>query len=150
MECLNEATLNDLESQAIINYAATAKRWDIERTTLARRHQRKTTSRANADSKHRQSLTKVQEDTLLEYIDYLTTRSMPPTSQIVQNLAEEIADASLGKNWTSRFIKRHQNRITSIYLRPIDKSRVSAESKSIFEQFYALVLWFYCSFSNIF
>jgi hypothetical protein len=48
MEDRIQAALADLESQAMKNYAATAKRWDIERTTLARRHQRKTTSRSDA------------------------------------------------------------------------------------------------------
>ena len=142
--------LADLESQAILNYAATAKRWDIEWTTLARRHQRKTTSRGDANSKYRQRLTNVQEEVLLGYIDSLTGRNIPPTSQIVQNLAEELVGGPVGKNWTSQFIKRHSKRITSIYLRPIDKSRVSAESAYIFEQFYALVLYFCWRWSNFF
>jgi predicted ATP-binding protein involved in virulence len=140
MEDRIQAALADLDSQAIINYAATAKKWDIERTTLARRHQRKTASRSDSNSKHRQRLTNAQEETLLDYIDSLTKCNIPPTSQIVQNLAEELAGGHVGKNWTSQFIKRHSKRITSLYLRPIDTSRVSAESAYIFEQFYALVL----------
>jgi Tc5 transposase DNA-binding domain len=137
-----ESALADLESQDSVNYAATARKWQIERTTLARRHKGQSTSRAAANSKYRQRLTNVQEETLLKHIESLTERYMPPTSQIVQNLAEEIAGSPVGKNWTSQFIKRHQKQITSVYLRSIDKSRVSAKSTSIFEEFYILILYF--------
>ena len=137
-----KSALADLESQDSVNYAATAKKWNVQRTTLLRRHKGQTTSRAEANSKYRQRLTNVQEDTLLRHIDILTERHMPPTSQIVQNLAEEIAGRPLGKNWTGQFIKRHEKRITSLYLRPIDRSRVSSESASVYEQFYALVFDF--------
>lgn len=64
---------------------------------------------------------------------------MPPTIQIVQNLAEELAGGRIGKNWTiSQFTKRHSKRILTVCLRPIDKSRVPTESVYIFEQFYCI------------
>lgn len=150
MDSRIKAALEDLKSQDSVNYAAAARKWDISSTTLRRRHQGKSTSRADANSKYRQRLTNVQEDTLLEYIDSLTRRNLPPTSQIVQNLAEELAGGPVGKNWTGQFIKRHSKRITSIYLRPIDKSRVAAESIHTFEQFYALVLCFTTFFLNFY
>jgi hypothetical protein len=102
MESRIESALADLESQDSVNYAATARKWQIERTTLARRHKGQRTSRAVANSKYRQRLTTLQEDILLRHIDSLTERFMPPTSQIVQNLAEEIAGSAVGKNWTSQ------------------------------------------------
>ena len=94
MENRIQAALADLDSQAVVNYAATARRWNIERTTLARRHQRKPTSRSDANSKYRQRLTNVQEKTLLDYLDSLKKRNILLTSQIVQNLAK-------GARWQS-------------------------------------------------
>jgi hypothetical protein len=95
-----EFALADLESQDSINYAATARKWGIERTTLARRHKGQSTSRAVANSKYCQHLTDVQEDTFLRHIESLTDRYLPSPCQIVQNLAEEIAGGPVGKNWT--------------------------------------------------
>jgi Tc5 transposase DNA-binding domain len=76
----------------------------------------------------------------LGYIDSLTDRHISATSQIIRNLAEEIIQRPVGKNWTSEFIKRHSKRICSTYLHPLNRVRVSAESVTMFERFYALVL----------
>ena len=65
--------------------------------------------------------------------------TVSPTTQIIKNLVEEILKGPVGKNWTSRFIKCHSTRICSLYLRPLDRSRVFVESVTIFERFYVLV-----------
>jgi hypothetical protein len=64
---------------------------------------------------------------------------MPPTARIVRNLAEEIIGGSVGKNWTGDFVKRHKNRLTSLYLRNLDRQRVKSEYAPLFEQFYNMV-----------
>ncbi len=64
---------------------------------------------------------------------------MPPTPQIVKNLAEEIAGFSVGKNWTGQFVHRHRDKLCSVYLRNMDHQRVKAESQELFEEFYQLV-----------
>ena len=129
-----------LKAQEELNYTKAAKLSGVHRTTLMRRYTGKTRSRAHVNSNIRQRLNAVQEDTLLGYIDTLTNRHMPPTSQIIKNLAEEMLKRPVGKNWTSDFIKRHSSRICSVYLDPIDRARCSAESVPVFEQFYAFVL----------
>jgi hypothetical protein len=138
-----KAAMDQLDSQEAVDYAAAARDHNIDRTTLWRRYNGKTVSRAEANSKYRQRLNDVQEDTLLRYIDTLTDRHIPPTSQIVRNLAEEILKGPVGKNWTSHFLKRHAERIDSHYLRPLDRARASAESIPLFEQFYTLVLSYF-------
>jgi Tc5 transposase DNA-binding domain len=135
-----DAAMAQLDSQKTLNYAAAARAFGIHPTTLARRYKGKTVSRAEANSTFRQRLNNTQEDTLLRHIDTLTDRHIPPTSQIIRNLAEEILKGPVGKNWTSNFIKRHSERICSVYLRPLDRARASAESVAVFERFYALVL----------
>jgi ethanolamine ammonia-lyase small subunit len=93
-----KAAMNQLDSQRALNYAAAARDHNIHRTTLARRYNDKTVSRIKANSTYHQRLNDVQEDTLLRYIDTLMDRHIPPTSQIVRNLAEEILKEPVGKN----------------------------------------------------
>jgi hypothetical protein len=64
---------------------------------------------------------------------------MPPTSQIVRNMAEEIIKGVVGKNWTLQFVKRHGDRLTSLYLRNIDNMRAKSEYPPMFVLFYQLV-----------
>jgi helix-turn-helix, Psq domain len=134
-----EAAIAHLDRRKSLIYAAAAKIYGIPSSTLARRHKDLTVSRAT----YHQRLNNVREDTLLGYIDALTDRHIPPTTQIIKNLAEEIVKGPIGKNGTARFIKRYFNRICSPYLRPLNRARTSAESIPIFERFYVLVLYFF-------
>ena len=93
-----EAAITDLESQDRVNYAVTAKKWNIDRSTLSQRHQGKTGSNQEATSYARRQLTDTQEKTLIQYINKLSNRGIPPTPQIVKNLAEEIIGKALRKN----------------------------------------------------
>jgi hypothetical protein len=51
-----------------------------------------------ANSFYHQCLTNEQEEVLITRIHDLTDRGMPPTSQIVENLAEEITREKVGQN----------------------------------------------------
>src|ERR1700722_852271 len=96
-------------------------------------------SRKDAICRTRQRLTIAQEEVLTTHINKLTDGGIPPTSQIVRNLAEEIAGDVVGKNWTSDFVRRHEDRLKSLYLRNIDNLRIKAEFAPLFKQFYDLV-----------
>jgi|SRR5450432_661658 len=131
--------IEDLTKQAIPNLKATAARFQVGRTTLTRRFNGTQRSRRNASSEGHQCLSLAQEEALLSYINSLTDRSMPPTSQIVHNLAEEICRKPINKNWVGGFIHRYQDRIRSIYLYTIDNKRVKADNPQGLETFYKLV-----------
>jgi hypothetical protein len=131
-----QAAIEDLDSQKRVNYSATAKKWNLERTTLAKRHRGETRPNQEANSYGRQRLTDVQEQTLVRYINKLSDRGLPPTPQIVTNLAEEIAHVTLGKNWVARFCDRHRDQLTSVYLRTIDHKRKLADNSYHFQHFY--------------
>jgi hypothetical protein len=64
---------------------------------------------------------------------------MPPTSQIVKNLAKEIRGKEVGKNWVGQFVRRYSTTLKSAYLRNIDNLRVCAEHIDKFEHFFKLV-----------
>ena len=57
----------------------------------------------------------------------MTDRGMPPTAQIVRNLAEEMRGKRVSKNWTSDFVRRFKQKLKSLYLFNIDNLRVKAE-----------------------
>jgi hypothetical protein len=75
-----KAAMDQLDSQKVLNYATAARDHYISPTTLARRYNGITVSRAEANSTYRQRLNDVQEDTLLRYVDTLTDRNIPPIS----------------------------------------------------------------------
>jgi hypothetical protein len=93
-----EKVLDLLNRELIPNYKSMALRAGLERTTLSRRHRGITTSRAEANSEYRQCLTIAQEEALIKQINKLSIRNMPPTSQIVKNLAEKICGRTIYKN----------------------------------------------------
>ncbi len=133
------AAIADLDSQEVPNYGATAKKYDLVRTTLWRRHTSQTVSRSEATTEFRQALNEAQEKVLLSHIGRLVTRGTPPTPAVVKNIAEEIHGGQLGKHWVTRFIQRHSLHLKSMYMRNIENLRKKAEYAPVFQLFYNLV-----------
>lgn len=73
------SALADLESQERVNFAATARKWQVDRTTLAKRFKGQTGTIQEAVSYTRQRLTDVQEEVLIAHLNRLTDRGLPPT-----------------------------------------------------------------------
>jgi hypothetical protein len=134
-----ELAVADLESQESLNYAQTAKKWDVDRSTLSRRHRGITGSKNDQYSYAVKALTNEQENVLVRYINDLSARGLSPTSQIVKNLAEELANKSLSHAWVGRFIKRKKGLLTSIYLAPINHQRKVSDNSHHYEHFFANV-----------
>src|SRR5258708_1749969 len=134
-----EAAIADLESQDRQNIAAIAKKWGVARETLSKRFRGKTVSNQEANSYARRQLTETQEKTLIQYINKLSNRGLPLTPQIVKNLAEEITHIKLSPTWVSRFCKRYQKDLKSVYLRTIDHKRKVVDNSAYFQHFYEQV-----------
>ena len=128
-----------LDLQETRNYTEVAKEFKLKQTTLSKWYKGQTVSRKVFLSESRQCLTIAQEEALIEQINKLTDRHIPPTSQMVKNFAEEMIGREVGKNWTQGFIRRHNSRLKSIYLRNMDHCRTKAEYVPIFQHFYDLV-----------
>jgi len=88
-----------LKSQDTLNYATAARKFNVDATTLSRRFNGKTVSRSEAASLHKKLLTDAQEHVLLERIEQLSSPGMPPTPQILENMAEEIIQKTVGEKW---------------------------------------------------
>ncbi|KAF4634702.1 hypothetical protein G7Y89_g3400 [Cudoniella acicularis] len=85
-----QKALAELKSLPKPNYAMIARKYDLERTTLAKRAKGQTTSREQFQSESHRCLTNAQERVLINQINHLTERGIPPTSQMVKNFAEEM------------------------------------------------------------
>ena len=131
--------IEDLRSQEHPNYNGTAKKYGIARTTLRNRFTGKTQSITHAHAESVQCLNAIQEETLINQINKLTLLKIPPTAQITQNMAEEIVGRPVGKNWHARFIRRHGDRLNSLYIRNMDHLRQKAEYKPVFQMYFDLI-----------
>src|SRR5450432_4543318 len=134
-----ELAIQDLIEQPNPNFLGTARRFQVHRTTLSRRFKGVQQNRQTAHSETQRCLSLAQEETLIRFINNLTDRSLPPTSQIVHNCAEELAKKPLGKNWVGKFVKRHKDQLHAVYLRTIDNQRVKADFIPNLEAYYKLV-----------
>jgi len=133
-----QSAIADLESQEHANFGKTAKKWGVNRTTLRRRFNGEQRSHQQFRSQAKQCLSDAQEEALIGQINRLSERGIPPTSRIARNLAEEIVGRSVGKNWHADFIRRHKERLKSLYMRNIDSKRKKAEYEPSFRLFYEL------------
>ena len=138
-----QAAIDDFEAQEVKNFSETAKKFGVNRITLTRRFKNETVSVQQFHQEAQQLLSAAQEEVLLEHIESLTRRSLAFTPQILANLVYEIVRKPLGHNWVHRFCKRHENRISSVYLKGIDKARLTSESSKIFEHFFTGVYSLY-------
>jgi Tc5 transposase DNA-binding domain len=124
------------------NYAYLAVKYTLDRTTIMRRHKGQSRSRAQFLSESSQCLTIEQEAVLIKHINRMTDRNIPPTAQIVRNLAEEMIGREVGKNWTGEFVHRYRQTLKSVYLSNIDHKRVKAKYAPMWQHFYDLVFVF--------
>jgi hypothetical protein len=131
-----ELALQDLHRQDVPNFQATANLYSVDRTTLRRRFNGEQQSISESRSETSRRLSDAQEAVLIDFINRLTNTSLPPTSQIVKNVAEELCNMTVGKNWVGDFTRRHKDVLHSGYLRSIDNKRLNAENGVLIQKFY--------------
>jgi hypothetical protein len=133
-----EAALRELASPGCPPIATVARKYGVNRSTLSRRFHTKTSSKASSDEEHR-LLSNHQEDILIKYIGSLCEKCLPPTSRFVNNIAAELAGRPPSKNWCSRFVSRHRDKLDGRYLNTIDLSRHKADSRASYKQYFETI-----------
>jgi Tc5 transposase DNA-binding domain len=133
-----EAALAALALQNQPNYTATALQYNVDRTTLSRRHRGITRSRVDYIDEL-SLLTQYQQKTLVDYINVLTERGIPPTNTMVRTFAYDISGKWPGKNWVYRFVDAHNDVLQSGYLQGADMSRTKADNIRQYERFFEMV-----------
>src|SRR5579871_2909102 len=134
-----KVALEKLDSLDQINYTHVADEYGISRDTLSRHHKRKQKSRADADREYKYLLPQQQELFLVDYINKLTDRGIPPTTSMVRNFTHELAKKRPSKMWVSRFNKRNSKRLSSGYLKGADLNRTKADNWISYRKYFELV-----------
>ncbi|KAF6528230.1 hypothetical protein HZS61_008880 [Fusarium oxysporum f. sp. conglutinans] len=134
-----DTALEFLKTSGSINYAATAKKFECDETTLRRRHQGKQRARRDADSLYKSRLSKQQEQDLVTYIRKLSLRGIPPTLSMIRNFAQDIAKIEVGKNWPYSFVQRHRNEIDCTWFDGFDIARRRADNASRYRAYFDLI-----------
>jgi len=138
MALIEAAALADLALQDSPNYAETAKKFNVDRSTLSRRHRGKTAS-VKAGRQTTSILSNQEEITLIDYISKLTERGIPPTNAIIRVFAFNISGKQPGKNWLYRFVQAHQDKLQSKFLQGADLDRKKADNAYQYQLYFDLV-----------
>jgi len=136
-----EAALAAIESLApgeSINYSEIARNYGVERSTLRRRHQARTQSRAT-EGINRRKLSPQQEKELISYIKKLTERGLPPTRAMIQNFAGSIAGTTVSMWWVDQFIKRNNSELILHWTTGMDSKRHNADLEAKYSLYFSLL-----------
>jgi hypothetical protein len=140
MDSIEQAltALKSLELGQKVNSGQTAKKYGVERSTLSRRWRGVQGSRA-AQYENQRLLSDRQELELVQYIDGLCQRGLPPTRSMLRNFATEISGKQAGSSWPDRFLKRHHLDLVSKWTTGMDKDRKRADSAFKYALYFELL-----------
>jgi hypothetical protein len=120
------------------SYRQTAKLFGVDWTTLARHHQGLAHSHAG-DAQERMLLSPQQEKYLVEYIEGLSRRGLPPTREMIQNFASVVAKWEVSELWVTRFLNRNSAQLISKWTVGMDCSRHEANNEEKYRLYFALL-----------
>jgi hypothetical protein len=137
---LNEALAecDTFASRDEIPWSKIAEKHGVVRSTLTRKWRGETRSR-EAESIARQKLTPQQEEELVQYIEELTARYIPPTREMIQNFASSVAQEPVSESWVTRFINKYNIHLISQYSTGMDANRHNADSYVKYELYFNLL-----------
>jgi hypothetical protein len=133
-----EKAIEDIESRgkgASFSYREVAKRYNIDRTTLARRHRGQT----RPYGLRRLSLHPQHETELIRYITTLTERRLPPTRLMIRRFASSLAGRDVSESWVTRFVKRNEDRLVTRWTTGMDRKRHKADSEAKYRLYFELL-----------
>ena len=117
-------------------YREVAKRFGVNRVTLMRRHR----GDNEAYGLRNLSLHLQHETELVRYIDTLTERRLPPTNEMIQRFASDLAGKPVSESWVSRFLRRHPNYLISAHSKEISKLRYNADLGAKYSLYFKLLV----------
>ncbi|KAF2843904.1 hypothetical protein T440DRAFT_353961, partial [Plenodomus tracheiphilus IPT5] len=130
-----------LESQppgAQSSYRKVAAQFNVDRTTLSRRHQRQIDAYATK-SINQQLLSQQQELDLINHIRRLTEEGLPPTRRMSRNYASTISEKPASESWVTRFLRRHKEELKAHYSKGKDRSHHKADSLPKYKTYFSYV-----------
>lgn len=127
--------LRSLNPGENINITKVAKKYGVQRSTLSRRFNG-VSGPKEAQYNNQRFLNSQQSDTLIKWVNMLTERGLPPTRQTIANLAKDITGIEPGKNWASRWLQKHSDKLIYRFSSRIDIDRQRADSASKYEKYF--------------
>jgi hypothetical protein len=132
--------LEALDKYENLSLRAAAKIYKVDHTTLSRRRNGQPARRNSAPNSKR--LTRIEEETIVQYIIELSTRAFSPRLRGVEDMANQllrVRDAPpVGKLWAHRFVKR-QPELRTRWTRRYDYQRAKCEDPKVIGEWFALV-----------
>ena len=132
------AECNSYECEDDIPWQKTADKHGVVRSTLTRKYRGQTASREEAGLARR-TLPPQAEDKLVDYIDKLTEAHLPPTREMVQNFASDIAGKRVSMSWVDRMIHRRSDELTPQWSTSMDRQRHAADSHDKYQKYFDLL-----------
>ncbi|KAF2024372.1 hypothetical protein EK21DRAFT_78907, partial [Setomelanomma holmii] len=115
-----------------LSYPAYARKFNLPRTTLMQRC--KGTQKSMAARRiEKQKLHLQQELELVEYVNDLTKKGLPPTREMTRKFGEEIAHEHVGDGWVTRFVERNDDHLISRWTTGMDAVRHHADSEAKYD-----------------
>ena len=121
------------------SYTTVADRFDVASSTL---HDRVTGKHAPPGHRQPRNLSIHHERVLLDKINAYATRGTLLTPGHIGTLAETLSERHLGRNWTSTFLKRHKDEVSSKFYKVQEVARLKADTPTNRQAFYSLVIEF--------
>jgi hypothetical protein len=121
-----------------LSYTKAAEKFNVDRSTLARRHQGCQAPR-NTTIANGRLLNPQQEAELVAYIEQLSADGLPPTRSMIRNFASEIAHKPVGEGWVYRFVNRNKDHLISRWSSGIDRTRSKADSHFKYKLYFDLL-----------
>ena len=119
-------------------YTKIALKHGVDRNTLSRAHRGVQVPRRVAND-HQHKLTRQQEEDLVQYIELLSARRLPPTRVMVQNFASKVAQNPCSESWVTRFLHRYRDRVILQWTTGMDSNRHNAESGYKYKLYFDLL-----------
>jgi hypothetical protein len=132
------AECNTFISEDEIPWSKIAQKHGVVRSTLTRTWRGETRSREE-QAIAQQKLTPQQEEELVQYIEELTARHIPPTREMIANFASAVAQEPVSESWVTRFISKYSIHLISHYSTGMDSNRHNADSYTKYELYFNLL-----------
>jgi hypothetical protein len=132
------AAIESREAGASFSYRKVAAAFGVDRTTLSRRHQGLQETRA-ARGRRERILHPQQEYQLIQYLEGLTERGLPPSRSMIQNFASSVVHRHVGMAWVTRFLHRNDHLVISKWTTGIDRERHQADSGVKYTMYFDLL-----------
>jgi len=133
-----QSALADLNLQEHPNISEAARRHGVERSKLSR-HWRGVQVSMEEYHESRTYMTNEQAQSLVNYINLLTNRGIPPTPPMVKRFVKDITGIDVGKNYINEFWRKFDDQLLGGYIAPIDLKRKKADNAFLYGLYFEIL-----------